>query len=257
MIAALATSILGLKVENYYAKDSAASQDSANDEIDARKPAFNIKVKAALGQADPWTNWEIDRRLTPTEESELRSMPASIESTQRIWDFIRKAGGRRVDGDANGYKFEFTSERHQSVSITEVSATAVKCWTSQAKTYISLEQGGFTGWEDVYFDLDSTRSHIPLLQGTPQDSRAGIRFSKAISLGGNETPAYLKVLPNSTTQSCNWSLEFKYDINSGPDKPQTVSTDEKGNALVFNGPYATDADVWGPGPTGTFTKRAP
>lgn len=255
LIGAAVASLIGLWIANVFADDSAKVQDDANERVDASKPAFDVTVTPALSDKNPWTSWEIDRRLTPAEQSELEKMPASVENADRVWEFVRKAGGRRADGDANSYRFQFTSERQAAVSITDTYAKVGKCWTSRAKTYISLMQGGLTGWEDVYFELDSKLSAIPLLHGTAQDSQAGIPFDKAIALGGNETPAYLKVLPNSTTRSCNWSLQFEYNV--APDatpKKRTVSKDGKGDDLVFNGPYATDADVWGPGPTGTFAK---
>lgn len=255
LIGAVVVSVIGLVIANVFANDSAKAQDDANGRIDASKPPFDVTVTPALGDRKPWTSWEIDRRLTPAEESELEKISASVENADRIWEFVRKADGRRTDGDANGYRFQFTSERQASVSITDVYAKIDTCWSSRAKTYISLMQGGLTGWEDVYFELDSNLSAIPLLHGTAQDSQAGIPFDKIIALGGNETPAYLNVLPNSTTRSCNWSLQLEYNV--APDatpKTRTVSKDEKGDDLVFNGPYATDADVWGPGPTGTFTK---
>ncbi|MFF3706769.1 hypothetical protein [Streptomyces phaeochromogenes] len=253
---AIAT-VIALKTGNipFLAEQNAQAQDSASDKVDASKPPFNVTVTPAYGEQNPGTSWEIDRRLTPAEEAELRTIPASIDSADRVWKFVRKAGGRRTDGDANGYRFQFTSERQAAVSITDFYAKAGKCWPSRAKTYISLEQGGWTGWEEAYFDLDSKRSFIPLLQGTTQDSRAGLPLKKKISLGGNETPADLKVLPSSTTQSCNWSLELVYNVAPDPEsKKQTVSKDAKGNDLIFNGPYAADADVWGPAYSGNFEK---
>ncbi|MFE7439472.1 hypothetical protein ACFU7X_03280 [Streptomyces chartreusis] len=252
-----AASVIGLMTGNlpFFVKENAQAQDAANDEIEAGKAAFDVTVKPALGDAKPWTSWEIDRRLTPAEESELRKIPASIKSADRIWEFVRKAGGRRTDGDANGYRFQFTSERQKTVSITEAYAKVDKCWPSKAKTYISLMQGGLTGWEDVHFDLDSKLSSIPLFQESLQGSQVEMPFDKVIALGGNETAAYLNVLPNSIAQSCNWSLQLEYNVAADPEpKTRTVSKDRKGNEFVFNGPYAADADVWGPSYTGTFGK---
>ncbi|MFI6002084.1 hypothetical protein ACIA98_17030 [Streptomyces sp. NPDC051366] len=240
---------LGYRFELLTTLSRAEADDKAGDAIEAGKDPFSWRMNPHLPAIEPWESWEIDRKLTQGEENELRSVNG--KNKNEIWKFVQRLGGRRVRGSAATYDLQLTTEREQSVLITQLSAQAIQCWDPKAKTRVSVATGGTEPWEEVYFDISPDMSVSPAMAwhrapDTPEyEAPEGVRFNKAVSLSKTQTPGLLSVTPYlSTAKDCQWKINLDFNVNSGKPESKTVTEDSSGAKLVVYGMRAGGTDDW-------------
>ncbi|MFD4237501.1 hypothetical protein [Streptomyces sp. NPDC058542] len=252
----------------YYLEDTksqeVAERDDRNaDKIDDAKKPFDWKLNEYPEEDEPGNAWVIDRKLTPAEQKELKSLGATTTADRSaVWKFVKRLGGWRFGRAAAAYKLQLTSEKTKPVTITQMSARAVNCKSDAIKTFLTLGDGGIENWDDVHFNLTT--------DGAPATTRAwkekfdengehlgmeDIPYQKVVSLGGTQSPGFLSMTPmldQAPDTLCEWTLSLKYNINSGKDQTVTITEDEAGIPLRATGKPGEKSDNW-QGINGTWT----
>ncbi|MEU0401632.1 hypothetical protein ABZ318_15580 [Streptomyces sp. NPDC006197] len=256
VVVGFTSTYLAYEFELITAPKRAEAEDKAADTIESKKDPFAWRMNPQLPPSEPWESWEIDRKLTPAEEAELRAIDGEGDKAA-VWKLVQRLEGRRVRGYAASYDLQLTSEREQTVLVTGLSAQATKCWTPKVKTRISVASGGTEPWEEVHFDLKPDMTVAPAMTwerspGTPEyEAPESVPFRKAVSLSKTQTPGLLSVTPYlMTSKDCEWKIDLDFNVNSGDPEKKTIFEDSTGKKLVVYGMRAGGTDDW------TFGKGA-
>ncbi|WP_432042025.1 hypothetical protein [Streptomyces cadmiisoli] len=249
----MALIVIGAEVDQWYshryAEEDATVADKADDKVDAGKDPFVAKMSVAMDDSYAHESWALPRSLTPEERQRLSRLIGAGEDPEAvrraIWTVVSDAGARRIMGAAAIYDLQVTSERKNSVVVTRITAEATRCWKPEGKVWISTGTGGLEGWEDISFDLKKG-VEAPAMETTGDPNNPSYeRFEDVISVGGQQTPGFIKVLPFAIQKSCEFKVNLYYNVNSGKTRKKTISEDEKGEKLVFHAaPMGVGVETW-------------
>ncbi len=239
---------IAYKFDLFTAEPKARAEDDAADILDAEKPAFDWKMNPALDASVPGYSWTLDHRLTPAEQKELAGFNGDDKGA--IWSFVKRLGGRRDLDEAATYHLQLTSERQKPVLITKLTAAATRCWTPTAKTSIVSGPGATEPWDEVHFNLSPTGAPAPAMafkvnDAAPEEAREEVRFNKAVSLGGTQSPGLLAVTPLLSAQKdCEWKIDLEFNVNSGKTERKSIAKDDSGKKLVVYGMRGGAVETW-------------
>jgi hypothetical protein len=251
-VGALGLIVVGAGVERWYsnqnAVDDAVVEDKANDAVDAKKDPFVAKVSTWMDEDYAHEAWALPRSLTPEEKERLRQIGAGRDRkavTKAIWAEVKGTGAKRILGAAAIYKLQLTSEKENSVVISRITAEATRCWKPEGRVWVSAGTGGVEGWEDIMFELKEG-DESPAMKNTGDPNNPAFEeFEDVVSLGGQESPGFLKVAPFAFQRSCEFKISLHYNVNSGKTRTREISEDENGEKLVFHAPPAgDDVETW-------------
>ncbi|MFF5252334.1 hypothetical protein ACFY4K_09820 [Streptomyces leeuwenhoekii] len=253
LVGALVLIVLTAAIERWYtnrnAEDDATVQDVADDKVDAKKDPFVAKVSTWMDDSYAHEAWVLPRRLTPSEKQQLmRDLDGLGENhkaaTQAIWNVVKGVGARRILGAASIYNLQLTSERKNSVVVTRLTAETTRCWKPEGVIWMSAGTGGVEGWEDISFELKG--AEVPAMKNTGDVNNPAIEeFEDVISLGGQESPGFIKIAPYIFQRSCEFKVNLYYNVNGGKTQKKTISEDGNGEKLVFHAPpYSEGVETW-------------
>ncbi|WP_395759004.1 hypothetical protein OIE82_17880 [Streptomyces althioticus] len=226
---------------NSNSEEDATVQDAADDKVDAKKDPFVAKVSTWMTDSYAHESWALPRKLTPAEEQQLMhdldgKAGDHKAATQAIWNVVKEAGARRILGAASIYDLQLTSERKNPVVVTRIAAEATRCWKPDGAISMSAGTGGVEGWEDLSFMLEEG-VEVPAMKNNGDEMNPAMEeFKGVVSLGGQETPGFIKIAPFAFQQSCEFKVNLYYNVNGGKTQKKSISEDENGETLVFHAP---------------------
>jgi hypothetical protein len=233
-------------------RNRAERQEAVADALEDGKAPFTAKMWLAMPADRPHSAFVLDRRLTAGEQALPRSIKG--QDYKATWEFVRARGGRRVGQEAAEYKLQLTSERQKTVVITEITARASRCREPRQATFITDAPGGAIRWEGILFELRQGLEVPALEYADPAEPGPYPEFSKAIVLGGSSSPGLLRINPDNDDKiSCEFEVILTYNVDSGPSQKHTISNDEQGRPLFYEGmPTVRSTDQWRAAGGGTW-----
>jgi hypothetical protein len=215
ILGALATIIIA----HYTAKDSARTDDHAEDAINAEKGYIHasIRLKPNDSYEIPFSTY-FPQELTPRQLDRFKSgefdsgLAVEGGTSVALWSRGINYGSGQI------YFVDLVSDSSSMITVTGMNATEIKCRKSRMPAEVETPSPGDNLIKAVAFELQRKNKPVSALVdefGNPNWGKLFFDYN-TITLGGGADAQTLSVLgiakPGS---SCTWNIEAKFTTDDG------------------------------------------